>query len=902
MSGFLQKTSPDVSFCTTDIAINGSWSVSSESLGSDHLIVKISFKYPDLNNITLRRNLKKADWANYRQIISKYFVDVPPPSDNVQCMYDYFNTLVNKAADKTIPFIKLCNNPVRKFTPKVYWNQQLSKVVAERRLALTNFRKNPIPQNLNLLNIKISESQKIIRQARSKSFHNFCDSIDETTTSSIMWRKMRWMKGFRQTRSYSSDVKKEELLNSLAPDFVMTPKPIFDNNESPLICDFLKQELESCFKAKDTSPGLDNITYSMIFNLPIAAKKYLLDIYNLIFKTSSVPFQWRDIYIVPIPKTSSGSDSKLRPIALISCLCKIFHSMILKRLEWFMEYNKILAPSTTGFRRNHSCHDSLARLVTKIQIGFTKNIPTVAAFLDVEGAYNNVLIDRVVHILNNLKVGKYICSYIWNFLKERHLTIKADESDRLYIRWTGKGIAQGDPLSPLLFNMITANICQNINNVCFSQYADDFVLYCNNSRIDDSVNNMQQALDLFVTAIDELGLELSSNKSKLCIFTRGRRRLSVDIKVNNRSLEAVDCIKYLGMWLDKCLRWGKHINEVYESSQKKIQLLKVLVGSSWGIHPSHMRRLYMALIRSRIDYGCFLYDNSAISHTYKLEKLQNLALRIIGGFIKSTPIHVMESELSIPPLQIRRQYLSLKFCLKLQSRSNDVCTSLITDLSSMMEHSYWNRKRKPLLVTSHSMTRADEISSSYPGLMFTLKTWVSSIDIKDIIKCNLVSVTAPKSHYDINSLKYNALNELRERYTGWNVIYTDGSKTSDGVGAAFCDLQNKCHGTYSLNKHISIMTAELFAISEALKYVQQLNANKVVICTDSKSALQHISKCVHNGCKGLTVAYKILDQIKDFNQSGKKIIFQWIPSHVGLAGNIIIIIIYLFQTMGVHFR
>lgn len=47
------------------------------------------------------------------------------------------------------------------------------------------------------------------------------------------------------------------------------------------------------------------------------------------------------------------------------------------------------------------------------------------------------------------------------------------------------------------------------------------------------------------------------------------------------------------------------------------------------------------------------------------------------------------------------------------------------------------------------------------------------------------------------------------------------------------------------------MTAELFAISEALKYVLDTSSNKVVTRTDSKSALQHISKCVFNGSKGL---------------------------------------------------
>lgn len=47
-----------------------------------------------------------------------------------------------------------------------------------------------------------------------------------------------------------------------------------------------------------------------------------------------------------------------------------------------------------------------------------------------------------------------------------------------------------------------------------------------------------------------------------------------------------------------------------------------------------------------LDYGSFLYDCSANTHLSKLDKLQNQALQIIGGYIKSSPIHVIESDVS----------------------------------------------------------------------------------------------------------------------------------------------------------------------------------------------------------------------------------------------------------------
>lgn len=108
--------------------------------------------------------------------------------------------------------------------------------------------------------------------------------------------------------------------------------------------EFTLHEMLNCFKRKDTASGADGITYSLIFNLSPAGREYLLNLYNLIFKTGIIPKQWRDILVTPIPKSSPDNTSiKLRPISLISCICKIFHSMLTKRLEWYIKKQVVIS-------------------------------------------------------------------------------------------------------------------------------------------------------------------------------------------------------------------------------------------------------------------------------------------------------------------------------------------------------------------------------------------------------------------------------------------------------------------------------------------------------------------------------------------------------------------------------
>uniref|UniRef100_A0A2A4JBT8 RNase H type-1 domain-containing protein n=1 Tax=Heliothis virescens TaxID=7102 RepID=A0A2A4JBT8_HELVI len=101
---------------------------------------------------------------------------------------------VEKAADQFIPLIKVCDKPNNEFRPKPYWTPQLSHSIAQRRLALKNFRNNPTPDNLSTLERIAGATKTAIQRARSNDWQAYCSSIDEQTSSSDMWKRMGWIK------------------------------------------------------------------------------------------------------------------------------------------------------------------------------------------------------------------------------------------------------------------------------------------------------------------------------------------------------------------------------------------------------------------------------------------------------------------------------------------------------------------------------------------------------------------------------------------------------------------------------------------------------------------------------------------------------------------------------------
>ena len=118
---------------------------------------------------------------------------------------------------------------------------------------------------------------------------------------------------------------------------------------------------------KDSAPGTDDITISMIKHLTTLAKHTLLKAINKLWEASVYPEQWSKEIKLPFLKPGKDPNlpSSYRPISLTSCICKLFERMVNHRLMWFLEKN-ILFPEQSGFRKQRSTIDALTQLTCHI--------------------------------------------------------------------------------------------------------------------------------------------------------------------------------------------------------------------------------------------------------------------------------------------------------------------------------------------------------------------------------------------------------------------------------------------------------------------------------------------------------------------------------------------------------
>lgn len=85
---------------------------------------------------------------------------------------------------------------------------------------------------------------------------------------------------------------------------------------------------------KDSAPGPDGITYAALRNLTERHKQELLEWINEIWEKSELPEDWRESWVVPVPKSGKPANQlgNLRPISLTSNVCKVMERMVLGRI------------------------------------------------------------------------------------------------------------------------------------------------------------------------------------------------------------------------------------------------------------------------------------------------------------------------------------------------------------------------------------------------------------------------------------------------------------------------------------------------------------------------------------------------------------------------------------------
>lgn len=451
------------------------------------------------------------------------------------------------------------------------------------------------------------------------------------------------------------------------------------------------------------SPGIDGISSQILKSLPATSIDLLVRVFNACLDSSYFPLAWKIGKVVPIPKPGKAQNipANSRPISLLSNEGKLFERIILEKLNAHAEANNLIIKQQFGFREGHSTIQQVLRITELASLNFNRNRSTGLAMLDLEKAFDSVWHEGLIH---KLMIGGFpskIVKLILSYLSDRRSTVCVDGVFSKPFA-VSAGVPQGSILSPFLFNYFINDIPIDPKTK-LAIYADDTALFVdvqwkNAKRVSELLSNAFNSVSKFFR---DWKIKLNEGKTECIIFSKSsvmhKKSKNFPLIANGRNIDWADQVKYLGVTLDKKLNFGAHIDRAVCNANSMMKTLFPLMKRNNSLSTDNKVRVYKAMIRPILTYGCQIFNNCAKTHFQKLQKVQNKALKMATNsdwlYTRLTDLH---KKADIPFIREHVDKLTVNFYSRCENHENSLVSNLGDYDAGSLNFKLKHRLPKPL--------------------------------------------------------------------------------------------------------------------------------------------------------------------------------------------------------------
>ena len=307
----------------------------------------------------------------------------------------------------------------------------------------------------------------------------------------------------------------------------------------------------------DTSAGPDHVLLRAIKELQTS--KMLCLLANAMLKFKKCPDILKLARTILIFKGGDENNiSNWRPISIFSIIRRIIEKVLDKRLRSFLEFSSY----QRGFLNLPGTHINTSIINGCLSRAKTEKRDCCIVFLDISKAYDSIGHEHIKRCLLRTDMPNNLRDLVIDHLQDNKIQIETGLEKTKVINLQ-KGVAQGSPLSPSLFNLAIDDILKEladhdikevygfqlqpgIDNVSVLAFADDIVLISKDST------SAQILINMVINALHMIGLHLNSAKCRIINVKNGQLEPG-QLQLGATHVEYIkpgEIIKYLGVTFD----------------------------------------------------------------------------------------------------------------------------------------------------------------------------------------------------------------------------------------------------------------------------------------------------------------------------------------------------------------
>ena len=522
------------------------------------------------------------------------------------------------------------------------------KKYKEARIQTLKSLKNPNPRKFwNLLN---ANDPKADCQAPLKDLYDYFKSVNENQNGLET--------DLPQNGTDNDDTINEELNKPISESEVRAAVKQLQNNKSA---------------------GLDNIKNEHIKSTSEVMIPIYTKLFNLIFDSAIIPESWSLGTIRPIYKKGDPVLPKnYRPITILSCLGKMFTSVLNNRLKVYSDKYNVIESCQAGFRSKHSTVDNIFIIKCLIDIAKANKTKLFGCFIDFKQAFDMVWRNGLWNKLLSAKINGKFLAVIQSIYHNVKSNVITQEGSTIFFPCL-TGVRQGENLSPLLFSLYL----NDLNHYMFSNnaggstcefnsediyiylkimlllYADDTVLFSETER------DMLHALNVFQTYCNTWRLTVNVDKTKIVIFSSGKLK-QYNFLLNGLKIEVTNEYKYLGIHFTRGGSFAKAKQHIADQASKAMfSLLKKI--RALNLPLDLQLELFDKMIKPILLYGAEIWG---FGNCDVIERVHLKFLKHVLHLKKSTPSHMIYGELGIFPITLEIRHRMLTYWCKIIADCN----------------------------------------------------------------------------------------------------------------------------------------------------------------------------------------------------------------------------------------